>query len=105
MRVNITYCVELEEVLKVVKKITTETTEKLDALSREFPKIATAVEMEDEKRASTLIDICRDLAATFDHRLFDCKSILSGYQQTLLQMQEENKENERTIPNEALKAG
>jgi|10_taG_2_1085330.scaffolds.fasta_scaffold12166_3 hypothetical protein len=105
MRVNITYSVELEEVLQVVKKITAETTEKLDALSKEFPKIATAVEVEDEKRAATLIDACRELTAIIDHRLFDCKSILGGYQQTLLQLQEENKENERAIPNEALKGG
>ena len=96
MRVNITYSVELEKVSEVVQKLLLETTEKLNSLTTEFPKVSSAVKMANEKKALELIDKCRELLAIVDHALFDCESILSGYQQTLIQARAQNQQQEKT---------
>jgi septation ring formation regulator EzrA len=91
MRVNITYSVELEEVSEIVKKLLLETTEQLDSFTKEFPKVSSAVKMENEKKALSLLNDCRGSLAKIDHGLFDCESILSGYQETLVQIRNQEK--------------
>jgi hypothetical protein len=91
MRVNITYSVELDKVSEVVQKLLSETTEKVTSLGTEFPKVSASVKMENEKKALHLIDSCRELVSIIDHALFDCESILNGYQQTLLQVRSQEK--------------
>jgi len=93
MRVNVTYSVELDEVSAIVTKLLEGAAKELDSLVKEFPKVSTAVNTENEKKALNSIDNCRKLLSKIDHSLFDCESILSGYQQTLVQLHNQEKEN------------
>jgi uncharacterized protein len=92
MRVNIAYSVELDEVPQLTKKLLSEATKNLETLSKKHQKISHQLEGENENKALKLIDECRKLMATADHCLADCYSLLSGYQQTIFQLQSQDKE-------------
>jgi len=93
MRVNVTYSVELNEVAAVATKLLEGAAIELDSLAKEFPEVSTAIQTENEKKALNSIDNCRKLLSKIDHGLFDCESILNGYQQTLVQLRNQEKEN------------
>lgn len=86
MRVNVTYSVELDEVLKLTKRLLSKASKNLDELTEKFLEINKGLQSENEKIAVNAIEDCRELASAFDHHLFDCHNILTGYQQTLLQI-------------------
>ena len=92
MRVNIAYSLELEEVPQLTKKLLGEATKNLELLSKKYQKISPQLEGENETKALQLMDECRKLMATADHCLLDCHNILSGYQQTIFQLQNQEKE-------------
>ncbi len=100
MHVNRTYSVDLEEVSEIVKELLLQSAQHLESLSKEFPKVSAAVKMENEKKALNLIDDCRKSLSKIDHGLFDCESILNGYQATLVQLRNQEKEKRGGVPNE-----
>jgi len=87
MRVNVTYSVELGEVLELTKELLSEAHKNLNNLTEKFLEIDKELQDENEKKAASAIEDCRKLAGVFDHHLFDCQNILAGYQKTLLQIQ------------------
>jgi|7_EtaG_2_1085326.scaffolds.fasta_scaffold07472_2 chemotaxis response regulator CheB len=89
MRVNVTYSVEIEKVEEIVKSLLLEASQKIDDLLKEFPKITLSMEAKNENQAVDAIENCKSSVLTIDHCLFDCKSILMGHQQTMLQIKNE----------------
>lgn len=94
MRVNIAYSVELEEVPQLTKNLLSEATKNLETLHNKYQKINHQLEGENEQKALKLIDECRKLMATADHCLSDCYNLLNGYQQTIFQLQNQEKEEQ-----------
>lgn len=101
MRVNVTYSVDLEEVPQITRELLSKATKNLEILFKKYQKISGELEAENEKKALRLIDDCRKLMAAADQDLSDCYNMLGGYQQTLFQLQNQEKES----PNEILKDG
>jgi hypothetical protein len=101
MRVNVTYSVELDEIPDITRKLLAEATKNLEVLFKKYQKISHELETENEKKALQLIDDCRKLMGVADHDLSNCYNILSGYQQTIFQLQNQEKES----PDEILKDG
>ena len=93
MRVNITYSVELEEIPQLARKQLSKATKNLEVLFKKYQKISHELEAENEKKALQLIDDCRKLMSAADHDLGDCYSMLNVYQQTLFQLQNQEKES------------
>ena len=93
MRVNITYSVELDKVMDVVKNLLQTASLELEHIFREFPQVVPEIEGENEDAAADIIEKCRERLMILDHCLGDSQSILTGYKQTLLQLKsEENNE-------------
>jgi len=105
MRVNVAYSVELDEVPELTKKLLLEATKNLEILFKKYQKISHELEAENGNKALQLIDDCRRLMGTADHSLSDCYNMLSGYQQTLFQLQKQEKENLEGMSNDVLEDG
>jgi len=104
MRVNVTYSVKLDEIPSLTRKLLAEVTKNLEALFKKYRKINEELEKENEKKAIQLIDECRKLMSDADHCLADSYNILMGYEQTLLQLRNQNEEAGREI-NDSLEDG
>ena len=92
MRVNIAYSVELEEVPKLTRKLLGNATKNLEILFKKYKTIGHELESENETKALQTMDECRRLMAAADASLGDCHSLLSGYQRTLFQLQDQEKQ-------------
>ena len=86
MRVNVTYSVELQEVKQVIQEILLKVEGDVEEVRKNFLSAQQNINSDKEKEAVQAIDACRKSMASLDHSLFDCKNILNGYQQTLLQL-------------------
>jgi len=104
MRVNVTYSVELEEVLQTTAELVHNTKEhSLRPLAKKLDEALILLNKEDEKNAMRRIDEVRQELAKVDLRLLDCMNILSGYQNVTVNNTtadslelEDTKENEVT---------
>jgi len=81
MRVNVSYSVELDEVLQTTAALIRSAKEgSLEPLVEKLEEALTLINKEDEKNAIRHLDDTRQELAKIDLRLLDCISILSGYQ-------------------------
>ena len=104
MRVNVTYSVELDEVPGLTRKLLAEATKNLEILFKEYRNVSGELEKENKEKAIQLIDNCRKLMAQTDHSLADAYNILMGYEETLLQLRNENDEKKEAT-NDPLENG
>ena len=88
MRVNVTYSLDLNEVKQLVQRLLVKSESDLQELQSLFFKIQASVENNNEKEATAFIKECRDYISSLDYSLFDCRNILTGYQQASLQIEQ-----------------
>ena len=87
MRVNISYSVKLDDVPKTVGNLINESKDKLFLPTNEkIENVLKLISQDNQKKAIELIDEIRKDLAQADVRLLDCSSILEGYQQAVLNM-------------------
>ena len=86
MRVNVTYSVELEEIKQIIQEILLKVEDNVAQVGKNFLEAQKNINTDKEKEAVEAIDACRKSLSLLDHSLFDCKNILNGYQQTMLQL-------------------
>tara|TARA_R100000664_G_C2752934_1_gene140261 strand:- start:797 stop:1090 length:294 start_codon:yes stop_codon:yes gene_type:complete len=89
MRVNVTYSVNIDEVMDVVKNLLKEASLELEQIFKDFPEVVLHIEGEEEDKAAEVINKCRERLVTLEHCLGDSQSILTGYKQTLSQIKKE----------------
>jgi len=86
MRVNVTYSVELDEVKQIVQEIMLKVENDVGEVSKNFLSAQKNINQDREKEAVESIDKCRKSMTALDHSLYDCRNILNGYQQAVLQL-------------------
>ena len=91
MRVNVTYSIELEEVKQLVKELLLKAESNLEELQESFLKVKETVKKNQEVEALSHLKACRESLSSLDHGLYDSAQILTGYKQTSLQMEAEQK--------------
>ena len=84
-RVNITYSVEFDEILEVMKGLITKSyNSNIRSVEVKFAELTKSLDSKHEKEALQSIDEMRKNLVDFDMRLNDCFGIIAEYQRTLL---------------------